>query len=161
MLDLRKKLGALLPGEGAKSTLQNVLTIEWSGHKTVLVEVPSITGPKTDEVEMSGMGSNAGYGRLMDDYDDRQGDYSSPAKTKTLPPLPPADDYRAEPKSSYPSYPLSASGPGLPRRTFSSGSAADAGSPWSSFGKKDAQSPTTSVGTNSSRGTMQVQDPFR
>jgi hypothetical protein len=45
--------------------------VEWSGHKTVLVEVPS-HNPKSNDVEMSGMsspasGATGGYGRLIDE----------------------------------------------------------------------------------------------
>ncbi|GFZ45245.1 hypothetical protein JCM24511_02971 [Saitozyma sp. JCM 24511] len=63
-------------GTATRGALQNVLTVEWSGHKTVLVEVPS--GPsRSNEVELSplrddsrsGAGNN-GYGRLDDEDSD-------------------------------------------------------------------------------------------
>lgn len=49
--------------------LQNVLTVEWEDHKTVLVKVPE-AGPSlpSNEVEMNGLGRDyANYGRLGDD----------------------------------------------------------------------------------------------
>lgn len=90
MLDLKKRLGALIPGDVRRArvadsfvladvlsyrqleVLQNVLTVEWSGHKTVLVEVPAPSGPsESNEVEMLGMSSsgrdNNNYGRLSDE----------------------------------------------------------------------------------------------
>lgn len=68
------------PSQATRGALQNVLTVEWSGHKTVLVEVPS--GPsRSNEVELSplrddsrsGAGNN-GYGRLDDEDSDVRGD---------------------------------------------------------------------------------------
>ena len=54
--------------KSAREALQNVLTVEWSGHKTVLVQVPDAQSTRSNEVEMSGMGeSGGGYGRLIDD----------------------------------------------------------------------------------------------
>ncbi|ORY28501.1 hypothetical protein BCR39DRAFT_534974 [Naematelia encephala] len=72
---IKKKLGALLPGDSARGVLQNVLTVEWEGHKTVLVEVPA--GPnKSTDVEMLGMGESSrgygAYGRLGDDDDEER-----------------------------------------------------------------------------------------
>jgi hypothetical protein len=51
--------------------LQNVLTVEWDTHKTVLVQVPG-AGEKGDnmEMEMGGMdrnGKRENYGRIADD----------------------------------------------------------------------------------------------
>ena len=46
------------------------MTVEWSGHKTVLVEVPNVAPSRTNEVEMSGMSDRndyGDYGRLIDD----------------------------------------------------------------------------------------------
>lgn len=61
----------------ARKQLQNVLTVEWDTHKTVLVEVPG-AGPGSQyspDVEMEGLGLNRnnereGYGRLDEDHDD-------------------------------------------------------------------------------------------
>lgn len=50
--------------------MQDVLTVEWSGHKTVLVEVPAAAPSRNSEVEMLGMGDRTvlgDYGRLEDD----------------------------------------------------------------------------------------------
>ena len=58
----------------ARKQIQNVLTVEWDTHKTVLVEVPGAPPVDTD-VEMEGMGLNRkdeGYGRLDDDWDDHE-----------------------------------------------------------------------------------------
>ena len=56
--------------KGARGAIQNVLTVKWSGHKTVLVEVPSSL-EESDEVELIGMDSakrpDHQYGRLVDD----------------------------------------------------------------------------------------------
>jgi hypothetical protein len=62
----------------ARQQLQNVLTVEWDTHKTVLVEVPGAApGQSRDmDMEMEGMGLNRndrereGYGRLDEDWDD-------------------------------------------------------------------------------------------
>ena len=43
-----------------------MLTVDWSGHKTVLVEVPGSGASRSNEVEMNGMGEGD-YGRLIDD----------------------------------------------------------------------------------------------
>lgn len=82
MFNIKKKLNALIPGEvsplkwggdlvlicqSARGALQNVLTVEWSGHKTVLVEVPTSGPSRSNEMEMSGMGDGGDYGRLIDD----------------------------------------------------------------------------------------------
>jgi len=58
--------------KNARGALQNVLTVEWSGHKTVLVELPPPSGSSTsNDVELLGMGANGRdndqYGRLSDD----------------------------------------------------------------------------------------------
>jgi hypothetical protein len=83
MFNLKKKLNAIMPGEvrlpsrysnlnrqlmpqGTRGALQNVLTVDWSGHKTVLVEVPGSGAHRSNEVEMNGMGEGD-YGRLIDD----------------------------------------------------------------------------------------------
>ncbi|WOO77351.1 uncharacterized protein LOC62_01G000941 [Vanrija pseudolonga] len=68
MLNLKKKLSALVPSESARSQLQNVLTVEWSGNKTVLVELPPAS-ERSNDVEMAGLGpkgSGSEYGRLVD-----------------------------------------------------------------------------------------------
>jgi len=92
---LRRKLGNLIPNdvsplpssireaqanEKARKQIQNVLTVEWDTHKTVLVEVPGAPPVERDtEMEMEGMGLNRkdgdrehGYGRLDDDWDDHE-----------------------------------------------------------------------------------------
>jgi hypothetical protein len=55
----------------ARSQLQNALTVEWSGHKTVLVDVSS--QPQHQDVELSPFGDQGGYGRLGDDDEGRDG----------------------------------------------------------------------------------------
>jgi hypothetical protein len=69
MFNIKKKLNAILPGEGARGALQNVLTVDWSGNKTVLVEIPNAGASRSNEVEMNGMGDGGygQYGRLNDD----------------------------------------------------------------------------------------------
>ncbi|KAL1412910.1 hypothetical protein Q8F55_000659 [Vanrija albida] len=76
MLNLKKKLSALVPGEAARSQLQNVLTVEWSGNKTVLVELPP--SERSNDVEMAGLGGGSEYDRLVDD-DDEDVEWDGPA----------------------------------------------------------------------------------
>ncbi|EIW73682.1 hypothetical protein TREMEDRAFT_59855 [Tremella mesenterica DSM 1558] len=84
MFSIKKKLGALIPNESTRDALQNVLTVEWSGHKTVLVQVPGPGDSRGGEMEMSGMGRDRdksdrevgrgkeGYGKLDNWYDDQE-----------------------------------------------------------------------------------------
>ncbi|CAD6570912.1 MAG: hypothetical protein TREMPRED_000062 [Tremellales sp. Tagirdzhanova-0007] len=77
MLDLKKRLGSLISNDSAQAAreaIQNALTVEWAGHKTVLIEVPASGNPQSDDVEMEGISANGrehtSYGRLLDDDDD-------------------------------------------------------------------------------------------
>lgn len=98
MFNLKKKLNAIMPGEGTRGALQNVLTVDWSGHKTVLVEVPGSGASRSNEVEMNGMGEGD-YGRLIDDdedeiYQQNRGHFNQPRHRgqfidEVPPPLPP------------------------------------------------------------------------
>ncbi|KAL7420521.1 hypothetical protein Q5752_004471 [Cryptotrichosporon argae] len=101
MIDLRKKLTGLLPTE-ARAQLQNVLTVEWAGHKTVLVAVPE-AGGASDDVELEDR-ARGEYGRLLDDEDS-----PSPA---LRPPLP----RNTSAASSHSSLSISKSLPALPPR---------------------------------------------
>lgn len=113
MFGIKKKLGALLPNDSAREALQNVLTVEWSGHKTVLVQVPDAQSTRSNEVEMSGMGeSGGGYGRLIDDeegestrfntsrgyFDQPRSQYMYEDETPPIPP--PKPIYNIESRSS-------------------------------------------------------------
>ena len=61
-----------------------MLTVDWAGHKTVLVEVPASRLPKADEVEMTGMSSfgreQMSYGRLLDDDEEDVSDFDQPCR---------------------------------------------------------------------------------
>jgi len=71
---LKKKITSLIPTDTARGALQNVLTVEWGNHKTVLVEVPQAGSSRSNEVEMAGMSSRDynNYGRLGDDDEDER-----------------------------------------------------------------------------------------
>ena len=66
-------------GQGARASLQHVLTVEWGEHKTVLLDIPQAGPSKDSEMEMSGMVSRADYGdygRLIDEDDEEVSDRS-------------------------------------------------------------------------------------
>lgn len=71
------RFGPIVDIVQARAQLQNVLTVEWDTHKTVLVEVPGAgsASQSSHDVEMEGLSLNRsnereGYGRLEDDYED-------------------------------------------------------------------------------------------
>ncbi|ORX40146.1 hypothetical protein BD324DRAFT_616562 [Kockovaella imperatae] len=82
---LKKRLNNLIPSESARGALQNVLTVEWGTHKTVIIEVPQAGPSRSNEVEMYGMDTRADhgdYGRLLDDDDDDEDEHGQGSNRK-------------------------------------------------------------------------------